>query len=426
MGGRVGVDWMAEASRQLAKVGETPGRLGRAPPFELGWHVMTSSQRVQVQLQPGVLRWARERGGFSTEELAGKAGVKPERVKQWEQSGEISLAQTKKLANATHTPLGYLFLATPPDESLPIPDFRTRSNTPPERPSPDLLDTVYAMQRRQAWLRDELTSVGTEPLPFVGAFDLASRPDNVATAMRRALSLQPGWAARHTTWTAAVGHLAQQCDIAGIMIVSNGIVANNTSRQLDPDEFQGFTLVDDYAPIIFINNADYKTAQMFTIAHELAHLFIGKEGVSVFRALQPSDNAVERACNTIAVEFLLPTTELRNLWPSVSGTQDPFQEVAKHFKVSTITAARCLLDLGLISRHVFAAFYEEYLSVQQDEAGRPQRGNFWNNQNTRVGRRFGNAVVRAVKEGRLLYREAYALTGLGRRSFDELVSRSEV
>ena len=386
---------------------------------------MTSGRRVQVQLQPGVLRWARERGGFSTEELAGKAGVKPERVKQWEQSGEISLAQTKKLANATHTPLGYLFLSTPPDESLPIPDFRTRSNTPPERPSPDLLDTVYAMQRRQAWLRDELVSVGTEPLPFVGAFDLASRPDAVATAMRRVLSLQPGWAARHTTWTAAVGHLVQQCDIAGIMIVSNGIVGNNTSRQLDSDEFQGFTLVDAHAPLMFINNADYKTAQMFTLAHELSHLFIGREGVSVFRALDPSDSDVERACNTIAVEFLLPTSELREFWLDVGDTQDPFQEVARHFKVSTITAARCLLDLNLISRHIFAEFYQEYLDRQQRDVGKSQRGNFWNNQNTRVGRRFGNAVVRAVKEGRLLYREAYALTGLARRSFDELVARSE-
>ena len=112
-----------------------------------------SNRRLKVKLQPEVLRWARERVGFSPSELAGKLQVKPERVLTWEHSGEISMAQVGKLAERTYTPEGFLFLDEPPDDSLPIADFRTIGDRPPDRPSPNFLDTIYQMQRRQAWMR---------------------------------------------------------------------------------------------------------------------------------------------------------------------------------------------------------------------------------------------------------------------------------
>ena len=77
-------------------------------------------------------------------------------------------------------------------------------------------------------------------------------------------------------------------DAAGVLVCFNGVVGNNTRRKLDPNEFQGFAVADEYAPLVFVNSADFKAAQMFTLAHELAHLFIAKSGVSTFEVLQPA------------------------------------------------------------------------------------------------------------------------------------------
>ena len=121
-----------------------------------------TSRRLQITLQPDVLRWARERAGIDPSELARKLNVSAERVVEWERDGRISVAQADRLAQRTHTALGFLYLTEPPRDRLPIPDFRTRDHLPP--PSSDLLDTVYHMQRRQAWMRDELIEAGVEPL----------------------------------------------------------------------------------------------------------------------------------------------------------------------------------------------------------------------------------------------------------------------
>ena len=188
-------------------------------------------------------------------------------------------------------------------------------------------------------------------------------------------------------------------------------------------EFQGFALVDEYAPLIFVNSADFVSAQMFTLCHELAHVFIGAAGVSRFEALQPSDHAIEQFCNRTAAEFLVPGDDLRRFWRDVGRRNDAYDAVARHFKVSQLVAARRAQDIELITRNEFLEFYERYLE-DEHRRDRPSGGNFWNTQNTRIGRRFEEAVVRAVREDRLLYREAYALTGLKGETFEQLVARN--
>lgn len=381
-----------------------------------------SSGRLQIALQPGVLRWARERTGISREELAQKMHVKPAIVLEWERSGRIRLAQADRLAHCTHTPLGFLYLAAPPEDRLPIPDFRTRREGTPRRLSPDLLETVETMQRRQAWMRDELIEDGVEPLNFVGAFRTDIPPREVAAAMRDALQLAYRWASQESTWTEALGVLRDQIEKSGVLVVFNGIVGNNTRRKLDPDEFQGFALVDEYAPLIFVNAADFKAAQMFTLAHELVHLFVGEAGVSAFENFHPSSHAIEDFCNRTAAEFLVPEEDLRDYWPTAMRTRKPYEVIARQFKVSSVMAARRILDLNFISRDDFFRFYQEYTdkewhTLQQDQTG---GGNFWNSQKWRIGPRFGAAVIRAVKEGRLLYREAYSLTGLKGDVFEKM------
>ena len=155
--------------------------------------------------------------------------------------------------------------------------------------------------------------------------------------------------------------------------------------------------------------------------HELAHVFVGATGVSNVDATPSSSHDAERFCNSAAAEFLVSEKELTARWKRVGTIEDSLQAVARRFKVSVPVAAHRALRLRLIDENEFRKFYDAY---QQQAARRPNEttgGNFWNSQNVRIGRRFGAAVSRAVKEGRLSYREAYALTGLRGDTFDTFV-----
>jgi Predicted Zn peptidase len=380
---------------------------------------------AKIELVPSVLKWARERSRLDPEELARKVQVKTERVRAWEETGRISFAQVARLAAKTHTPEGFLFLPTPPEDTLEIPDLRTIDDHP-GRPSPDLLDSVHAMQRRQAWMREELIARGTQPLPFVGSASMTDSTEEIAESMRQAIALGSGWANEVSTWVTALRLLQRRIDDAGILVVSNGVVGNNTHRALNPHEFRGFCLVDVYAPLVFVNAADFKSAQMFTLAHELAHVWLDASGVSNpdLGDLDAARPEVERRCDEIAAEFLIPAQELRSIWTEVSNETDRFAHVARRFKTSQIVAARRALDTAMISRSEFFDFWEEYqLDERRAAQVGGQGGNFWNTQGVRLGRRFSHAVVNAVQEGRLLYNVAYALTDLRGPTFDTLVER---
>lgn len=160
---------------------------------------------------------------------------------------------------------------------------------------------------------------------------------------------------------------------------------------------------------------------MFTLAHELAHVFVGAAGVSHLDVGDSLHRDTERFCNSTAAEFLVSEEELTAHWRRVDTLADSLQAIARRFKVSLLVGARRTLHLRLIDWTEFREFYESY---QQQAARTPDEtagGNFWNSRNARIGRRFGAAVSRAVKEGRLSYREAYALTGLRGDTFDTFV-----
>jgi Zn-dependent peptidase ImmA (M78 family) len=372
---------------------------------------------TRVAINPEILHWACERAGVPIDALIHRFP----KFEQWE-SGEAkpTLRQLEALAKKTLTPLGYFFLDQPPEDRLPIPDFRTVDDLSVHTPSPNLLDTVQMMQRRQAWMRDFLIEQGQPRLAFVGAAEPTEDPVLVADEIRRVLGTGEDWAAQQRTWTDALRALRLAVEEAGILVVINGIVGNNTHRKLDPGEFRGFVLADEYAPLVFVNGADGKAAQMFTLAHELVHVWFDKSAAFDLRELQPAEDRIERACNKVAAEFLVPESELRLLWKNAQREPDPFQVIARNFKVSTLVAARRAMDLALISRDAFFDFYSAYIADERRLTARKRTGgDFYANQDARVGRRFAHAVVRAAKEGRLLYREAYQLTGLRGKTFDK-------
>ena len=377
---------------------------------------------TRVPVSPEMLRWACERAGFDVAHLAKRMPQLPAWVRRERQP---TLKQLEKLAKLTHTPFGYLFLPEPPAERLPVPDYRTVAGTTRGTPSPDLLDTLYAMQRRQEWLREALVENDAAPLTFVASARLADEPEVVGREMRRTTGLDEGWAVAVATWQVAVTELRRAIEKLGVMAVINGVVGNNTSRRLSVEEFRGFALTDSYAPLIFVNGADAKSAQMFTLAHELAHIWLGSEGVSGFDGLLPRGTDVEDWCNRAAAEFLAPAQEVRARWAEVRRQGRPFEALARAFKVSPVVAARRALDLHLVERSTFFDFYQRYANRERMESGTEPSGggDFFNNQNTRIGELFATQVLRAAMEGRIGFKEAYDLTGLRGGTFQKYARR---
>jgi Zn-dependent peptidase ImmA (M78 family) len=264
-----------------------------------------------------------------------------------------------------------------------------------------------------------LVDQGIEALPFVRSRRLDEPPASVGQQIREALHLDMGWAAQQPSWTEALRVLSDAMENAGILVVINSVVGNNTHRKLDTEEFRGFVLTDEYAPLVFVNGADGKAAQMFTLAHELAHVFFGSSAAFDLREMSPANNPTEQACNRVAAEFLVPEQQIRRIWPSIRGDTERFQSIAREFKVSELVAARRALDIGLIAKNDFLMFYRDYLTDERRKsARRSEGGDFYATQNLRVGRRFASVVVRAAKEGKILYSEAYRLTGLYGTTFD--------
>ncbi len=378
-----------------------------------------------IELNPKVLRCARERAGLTPGRLGTRMGVTPIRVLEWERNGQISMRQADSLAQKTYTPLGYLYLSKPPTERLPIKDFRKASSPSGRRPSPNLLDTVYAMQLRQVWLRDEFVEDGCEPLPYVASVRLSDNPDDVANSIRDVLGLESSWNRSESNWRSALRNLQTCVDRAGIFITLNGIVGNNTRRKLDPYEFRGFALVDDLVPMIFVNNSDYVAAQMFTIIHEIAHIFLGESGVSCPDNMGDDPQKTELFCNQVAAEFLVPRLDLMSLWHQYRKQHNRFDAIASELKVSSIVVARHAFQMDLVGRNEFFTWYNNWKGSEEKRKTRKIGGNFWNSQSLQVGDRFGLAVARAVLEGRMLYRQAYSLTGLYGRTFDAMLQRLE-
>jgi len=338
---------------------------------------------MQLILQPSCLQWARERAGFSINGLAQKLGIKEDKVVAWEQSGEITWSLAERLAHITHTPLGYLFLPDPPAEQLPITDFRTVETQAISHPSTDLSDTINDALRRQDWYRDYILSNGGEPLAFVGSLIISTDTIEAAKRIRDVV----GWNA--TLWKELPSgdnplslHIGA-VEEAGVLVMRSGIVGNNTRRPLKVMEFRGFALSDKYAPLIFINSKDAKAAQLFTLAHELVHIWLGLSGVSNLVLTRSPDIEIERFCNKVAAELLVPIEELKAAWADNAGAADKITLTARQFRVSSLVILRRLYDAGYLTYEAFQQLYTaEMMQFNQVATNKEGGGDFYRTLNT--------------------------------------------
>lgn len=373
----------------------------------------------RVEVRPELLRWARGRAGLDLERLRGRFP----RLEEWERLDAFpTLRQLEEFAKATYTPLGYLFLAAPPVDALPIPDFRTLSGGRVRDPSPNLLDTIYLCQQRQDWYRDFARIHGEGPRSFVGSVSLADDVVDVAGKIRRALGLDLEERRNLSTWTDALRRLVEQADELGILVMASGVVGSNSHRHLDPEEFRGFALSDPLAPLVFLNGADSKAAQMFTLAHELAHIWLGESAVSNDQALLPSSFETERWCNRVAAELLVPLETIRPEFRPGSDLRSEAKRLAGRFKVSTLVILRRIHDAGAIDRGTFGAAYEQEVARLR-AIPRPDGGNFYLSLGARASRTLTRALVTSTIEGQTSFTEAFRLLGLKKMStFRELAS----
>lgn len=372
---------------------------------------------MRIEIKPEMLRWARERAGKKLDSLAEKFPQLP----SWEKGIESpTMGQLERFASAVHSPIGYLFLPRPPVETVPIPDFRTVGNKHLGHPSPDLLETIYVCQQRQEWYRGFARTVGEKPLSFVGSVGIADNIEKVAANIRHAISFDVEERRKTRTWMEALRQFIAQADDVGVLVMCSGVVMNNNCRPLDPDEFRGFAITDDLAPLVFINGKDTKSAQMFTLAHELAHIWLGKSAVSDSRPTSIPKHEVEAWCNRVAAELLVPVELFRNEYRPDTELRDELRRLAEYFKVSTLVILRRIYDIGGFSQNEFWREYDkelEFLIKVRKEPG----GNFYSTQAARVSRRFARSLVVSALEGRSSFTEAFRLLGVKKMTtFHEL------
>jgi Zn-dependent peptidase ImmA (M78 family) len=372
---------------------------------------------MRVEVKPELLRWARERAGLGRSALAQRFP----RLDAWEKGEERpTLKQIERFAKATRTPVGYLFLQEPPIERIPIPDFRTAGNERIEQPSPDLLDTIYICQQRQEWYHDFARSTGEEPLAFVSSMRLTSDVERTAASLRSALGFDLEERRRMPTWTDALRRFIEHADALGVLVMVSGVVGSNNQRKLDSEEFRGFALVDDLAPLVFINGADTKAAQMFTLAHELAHIWLGRSALSDAGPISSSAHNVEIWCNRVAAELLVPLALLREEYRSSAELRGEVDRLARRFKVSTLVILRRIHDAGGLTREqLWEAYREELARLRAIPGG--SGGDFYLTQAVRVSKRFARALVASTIEGQTLYRDALRMLGVSKlATFHEL------
>ena len=371
---------------------------------------------MRVDVKPELIKWARERARIEPQDLPKSLS----NVVKWE-NGQVkpTFKQLNRFAHAVHAPFRYLFLDKPPDERLPIADFRRESTDSFSRPSADLIDTLHRMQRRQHFMIAYLKDIGADTLDFVGSVSVKEDASLVGRAMRKKLGLDDSFLSEVRNRNEAVSKLLRRIRELGVLAVINGVVGNNTRRRLDVKEFRGFALNDLYAPLIFVNGADAKSAQMFTLVHELAHIWIGKGGLSGSGYIDPDEHikVEEEWCNMAAAECLLPAERMEEQWLLVAPKNDKFASISRKFKVSELVVARRALDLKLIDRKRFFEFYQQH-TIQSNRSLKQNRGgNFYNTLEQRLGEEFARCVLSAAFEGKIGFREAYRLTDLKGSSF---------
>lgn len=367
----------------------------------------------RLNIQPNLLRWVIQRAGISEEKAIETFPL----LNGWLfQEKQPTLNQLKKFAAKFYVPFGYLFMSNLPIENIPFPMFRGEAGQQ-DHFNLNVYDTVMNIQARQEWLEEYLEENDIKTCNFIGSITTKTSISETVRRLRSILDLDDRWAFSLATPDAAVSLLGQKIEDTGVFLAYNGVVGNNTHRPLKVSECRGFALVNEKAPYIFVNSADSKSAQLFTLIHEVAHLMLG---VSAGHAGSEVLNheATENYCDMVAAEFLVPASVLREIW--INDTKS----ASRRFKASELVVARRAHDLCLMSDTEYKAFWAMYSQRQLRIKKKSTGGSFYLTSVKRVGRNFAIHVRNAVNNKQLNYTEAYRLTGLYGKTYDKFMTNN--
>ena len=367
---------------------------------------------MTVSVQPSVLKWARERAALSLTELSTQLGTttKPAPVAEWEQSGCMPLKTLEKFAQRTHVPFGYLFLDAPPVETLPTVDFRSAGNS---SISVDLRDTMMACQRRQTWYREFIIE---NELDGWSKTHVATANDEILTVAKRirdAIQWFPQAARPMQKRGQVLAALTSAVEKLGILVMRNGIVESNTRRKLDHTEFRGFALYDPVAPILFVNSTDHPAAQIFTLAHELVHIWLRQSALDDIDLM--SVQKTERFCNQVAAELLVPMDAFVDVWMQSEATDSNVMRATTTFGVSDSVVLIRAFDAGFITQAELTTGLDQ-AATSSEPTVITGGGNYYYLMRSRLGRPFLEAVIHSARSGSTLMRDAYGLLGIQKHS----------
>ncbi|HCN41010.1 MAG TPA: hypothetical protein DIS95_01145 [Proteus vulgaris] len=358
---------------------------------------------TQAFINNNILTWARCRASLSVDYIAEKFKKPVDVIIAWEEGKEpISFAQAQRYANITKIPFGYLYLNTPPEENLPIPDRRTVGSRNNEV-SVALKDTISDVLIKQDWYRDYALSNGIPEVELIGKLPPNSHPKQIVATIKEYIDLQiPPTRGK---WRDFFSVLVKKIESLGILVMRSGVVKSNNTRPISVDDFRGFCIADKIAPVIFINTNDAKAAQIFTLVHELSHLILGQSAISDLSI--NSREKEEMICNAVAAEYLTPEIIFLEKWNNSISLEENIDMLRDIFRVSSWVIARRAVDLKLISKHE----YTQYVSII-NEKSTSSGGDYNRNQKVRTSERLTIAVITQALEGKILLREAQSLTGI--------------
>jgi Zn-dependent peptidase ImmA (M78 family)/transcriptional regulator with XRE-family HTH domain len=374
-------------------------------------------------ITPSLLRWARERRGLSYADIARALRIGPQTVEAWE-LGESYPAFSKaaELAKFLRIPFGYLFLSTPPHDDLPLPDFRTVGDRTQADFSPDFHDLCNLVLRKQEWYREYSEHISSPSLGFVPRSRIDTTVSDVVRELTEALSIDATLRRNCHDWSSYLTQLSQRAQSKGILVMRSGIVGSDTTRTLDVNEFRGFAISDPFAPVVFINSRDAIAAQIFTLLHEIAHIWIGQSGISNPDPSELNVPDVETFCNEVAAHALVPKSDFDLAWSTTTRGDAFLGTIARTFWVSTLVILRRAFELHKITREEF------FRSVKQEkEKHLPRRkgsgGNAYINMLARNSQVLTTGVLSALRENQLVYRDAAALLGVRAATLPRLLKK---
>ena len=319
--------------------------------------------------------------------------------------------QLSKVAQKLNVLTGLLLLHTPIDVENKKLEFRTIGSLEMRKVSENLRDTISDMEKKQDFLR-EMTE---EELSFIGSVSVHDDIELIASRLRELMDMPIVW--QPLAENGAFKFFRSKINQLGVYVFLDGIVRQNTKRPLDAKEFRGFTLIDRKAPLIFINSTDSEAGKLFTLIHELVHLFLGNAGIVNKIYLDDySFNPLETFANKVTAEVLVPSNKL------LSTSEKSITQLAREFKVSEYVITRRLFDCGKITIDA----YQNY-TAQLDETFKEIKstkkasgGNYYNNTKFKIDTSFFYKVKNAIYADKITYTQAFDILGVKHSVFKRL------